>query len=245
MTSPRRSRNQGRGLAELLWRQPARIKAASRFGELVKALNASTRLRAVRLGKRPWSLLNEPRLRPYFLDDFRRTYRLPEDPFFRIFLELKWEDKAERAARKDKRAADIAAIMDRSFPPALAFIRWLGELEASHASKRALWRSLFEPRTKKRARELAALDALGWKALLQDYLTQLCRLHPPLTDLVPEHWFAYMLLETLPDPATGKPPKAGELRSAWRRAVKSHHPDSGGDAEYFRLLDEARRSLGL
>lgn len=239
------ARGKRRGLAELLYRQPAALKKTPRFAELVALLNGSAALRKLSLEPRAWRLLAEPRLKPENLPHFYKTYRLPPHEFFPGFLELKWAQLEAAAARRSERAAFIETCMRSLAPETLAMLEWLKAVEARAHSKTPLWAEAFEPRTKKRARELAAMDARAWHALIAMRLARLSAHYPALAlppdGLVLDYW----ALGCLPDPRALKPPDAARLRKAWREASKRCHPDAGGDPARFRYIDEARRRLGL
>ncbi len=234
-----------RSLAELLYRQPAAIKKAPRFAALVALLNDSEPLRKLSLEPRAWRLLAEPRLRPENLPHFYKTYRLPAHAFFSGFLELKWAWLGAAAARRAERASFIAANMRGLAPEALAMLEWLKAVEARADARTPIWAERFEPRTKKRARELAALDDAGWQALFADTLGLLRGRYPALALSAPGLILDYWALGCLPDPGALKPPDPARLRKAWREASKRCHPDAGGDSARFRIIDDARRRLGL
>jgi hypothetical protein len=236
---------QGRSLAELLYRQPAAMKKAPRFAELVALLNGSPALRRLILVPRSWRLLALPRLRPENLVHFYQTYRLPPHEFFSGFLELKWAQLEAAAARRAERTASITAIMRGLAPEAVAMLEWLKAVEARANANTPLWSERFEPRSKKRARELAALDDAGWHALFAAALGLLSARYPALALPPPSLILDYWALGCLPDPGALKRPDAARLRGAWREASKRCHPDAGGDPARFRVIDEARRRLGL
>jgi hypothetical protein len=221
------------------------MKKAPRFAELVALLNGSAALRKLSLEPRAWRLLAEPRLRPENLPHFYQSYRLPPHEFFSGFLELKWAQLEAAAARSAERAAFIEASMRSLAPETLAMLEWLKAVEARAHSKTPLWAEAFEPRTKKRARELAAMDARAWHALFTDTLGLLRGRYPALALSAPGLILDYWALGCLPDPRALKPPDAARLRKAWREASKRCHPDAGGDPARFRYIDEARRRLGL
>ncbi len=234
-----------RSLAELLFRQPAALKKDPRYAELVALLNSSAALRTVGLEPRAWRLLALPRLKPENLIHFYRTYRLPAHEFFSLFLRLKWSWLEAKEARKAEREAYIAERMRGLAPQALAMLEWLAAVEARANVKIPLWAESFEPRSKKRARELAALDMEAWRALFASDLALLQARYPalklPAEPLILDCWE----LGCLPDPRTQRPPDAARLGKAWREASKRCHPDAGGDPARFRVIDEARRRLGL
>jgi hypothetical protein len=221
------------------------MKKAPRFAELVALLNASEPLRKLSLVPRAWRLLAEPRLRPENLSHFYKTYRLPPHEFFTAFLELKWAELAAKEARRAERASFIAEIMRGLAPEAVAMLEWLKAVEARANANAPLWSERFEPRSKKRARELAALDDAGWQALFAAALGLLRARYPALALPPPSLILDYWALGCLPDPGALKRPEAARLRRAWREASKRCHPDGGGDPARFRIIDEARRRLGL
>lgn len=213
------------------------------FPELERLLRESPALRRARLPRAAYALLDEPRLEPRFLGNFRETYRLPASPFFSIFLAIKRERKAGLEGDRARRGAEIEA-MARRFPrEALGFMAYLESAERQRHPGAPLFRKKLFPRSKKRAGEMARLSLAQWIELFAAHIAALRagyrRIALPDTDSL----IACMLLERYPDPATGRLPSAATLRAQFRRLSMIHHPDRGGDATRFRLLVKARDRL--
>jgi len=234
-----------RSLAELLYVQAVSFKKQASFPELVAMLNASVLLRGARLGQRPWKLLAEPRLKPEHLPDFYATYRLPKSPFFELFLRLKWAERERKAMAKADRAGRIRTALAAVPEPFSRLMAWLGALESTANPKKPLWKARYQPRSIKSAGALASLEPLDWKDELANALLAFRLSYPGLRVPDPGRLFDLAMLESLPDARTGREPDADTLRAGWRLACKRWHPDSGGSSDAFRLVEDARRRLGV
>jgi hypothetical protein len=230
-------------LARLLGKQSPAFRRDPRFADLESMLAASARLRAVRLGRRACALLNESRLKVENLGDFVETYRLPPSPFFRLFLTMKREARARLdGLRRDRetRIADIAATFPRE---ARGLIGYLAEAERLRNPAAPLWRAELGPGSLKRAREMAAFGLAEWISFFADYIERLRGAYRRISLVDADTLLACMILECLPDPATGRLPSKATLRTQFKRLSKSCHPDLGGDPKRFLLLSRARDAL--
>jgi hypothetical protein len=230
-------------LAELLSAQRGPIKRHPDFSRLERLLRESPALRRVRLPRVAYVLLNEPRLDIRHISDFRSTYRVPESPFLSIFLKIKWERRAVLAANRTRREAENRAIIDGCPVEVLALIRFLEEAERSRNADRPVWKKRLFPATKRRALQMAEFSWAEWLEFLIDYIGTLRGSYRRIALPNTEALIACMILECLPDPATGRLPASGSIKASYRMLSKIHHPDAGGNEERFLLLKQARDTL--
>lgn len=216
---------------------------------------SSKRLQRVRLPSRAYRLLNEGRLKPEHLHHFYRTYRLPTNPFFPLFLSLKQEYLRTQAEKQRARSAFIRAHVRALPEQELAMLRYLGHLERilNQAGECPLWQAELYPSTKKRARELGSLTPSGWLALFGKHLGALVARYRAMREETVNRVLALYLLGLLPEPpgADGAPalrlppalPPSRSVNGAYRRLSMEHHPDRGGDSTRFMRAKWARDLL--
>jgi len=230
-------------LERLLGAQGPGIRKDPRFAELESMLRGSARLRAARLNRRAYALLDEPRLELRNLANFIDTYRVPDSPFFKLFLSIKWDRRASLAGARRDREARIAAIATGFPPGARGLIDYLEAAERRSNSAAPLWREELRPGTLKRAREMAAFGASEWIDFLEDYIERLRGSYRRIALADTETLVACMVLECRPDPVTGRLPSKAAIRAQFKRLSKSCHPDLGGDARRFLVISRARDEL--
>jgi hypothetical protein len=230
-------------LSALLGAQGPGVRNDPRFAGLESMLRASPRLAAVRLGRRAYALLDESRLGIENLPDFFATYRIPPGPFFRLFLTIKRDRRARLDGLRrdrDRRIADIAATFPKG--PRL-LIDHLAAVERLRNPEAPLWRAELRPNSLKRAREMEAFGLSEWIECLAGYIERLRGAYRRLPPLEAEALIACMILECMPDPATGRLPSKATARAQFKRLSKACHPDLGGDARRFLLVSRARDEL--
>lgn len=212
---------------------------------MVERFRSSERLQRIRISGRCYTLLNQARIAPHNIENFHRTYRLPADPFFRLFFTIKRDYLVERERRKEDRRQYILNTM-RSLPPdTLSRIRYLGYLERhmSAAGRSPLWQTEIFPGTKKKADSYVRYSPARWYALYHRHLLRLVQKYPRFTTESARRVHSCFVLGLLPDtiPPT-RPPTSAVIR-AYRRLSLLHHPDRGGDPETFISIKQARDVL--
>ena len=184
-------------------------------------------------------------IKPEHLDNFYRTYRLPRDPFFPLFLMIKRDYLSHRRNLRRAREKYIAERV-RSLPPEVrAFLKFLAEYEKYHHPRGffPLWTRELFPSTKKRVKELSKYDQLQWLSLFRGHLDKLETCYRGVHRVNTDRILAAYLLQ-LELPTNGRVTSTEpEVRSAYRRLSKTHHPDGGGDGEVFVRLKCARDIL--
>jgi hypothetical protein len=230
-------------LARLLEAQGGGIRKDPDFPKLAGFLRDSSALQRVRLNRRAYVLLNEPRLKIRYLANFYATYRLPQSPFFPLLLSIKWAHREKLSVAREERAKRIDEIMATYPRDILGLMRYLAEAERSRHPDCPIWEKRLRPRTKKGAREMAAFELAEWLPLLEGYIETLRASYRRLVLADTDRLFAYAFLECLPDPATGKLPTKAAVKAQFRKLSKTRHPDLGGDPRRFLLIKTARDLL--
>lgn len=230
-------------LAALLAAQPEAIRKHADFPRLERLLRGSGPLRRATLPRVAYVLLDEPRLKPCFLGDFLATYRLPESPFFALFLAIKWERRAKLEAARAARQGEIRATATR-FPSEIrGFFEYLEAAERARNPGVPVWKKKLFPLSKKRAREMARFSLAEWLSMLAEYIEILRKSYRRIALPDTDSLLACLLLECYPDPVSGRLPTQAALKAQFRKLSKIHHPDAGGDPKRFRLLLRARDRL--
>jgi len=239
-------RGRYRSLASLLDAQPRGLAKDPRHRLLWDHFMASDRLKKLRISARCYRLLNEAKVPPRNLTDFYRTYRLPEDPFFPLFLAVKsaWYD--ERARWREEREKAIMAMMRRLPEHRRRALRILAEYERRHhpTGDNPVWENRLFPKTKKRAAEMLRCSEVEWHETWRLHLIRLSwryRDIPELIDAEGRPTYSSRLLSTLILRCHRVDRK--EIAENFRALSKEFHPDLGGSAELFHRIKTARDML--
>lgn len=248
-TRPHRSSRRPYSLAHLLSRQPKTLGKDPRYAEMAGRLEARPELTRLRISRRCYTLLNHARVAPENAGTFCRTYRLPKDPFFSLFLEIKRDYLADRERYREARRQYILATL-RSLPaPTLAFIKYLGYLEEHYNPSRLhpLWQSELFPGSKKQANAYRTYDQGDWIDVFRRHLRLLAGRYRGLNERFREKLLACYLLDCVPpltpEHTPARWPDATAVVRAYRRMSLIHHPDRGGDPRLFVELKRARDTL--
>ena len=239
-------RRQFKSLAALLDSQPKGLTRHPSHRLLWDRFAVSDRLQKLRISPRCYRLLNEARIPPENLKDFYRTYRLPEDPFFPLFLAVKADWLEERERWKEERDKAIM-LMVRALPEhRRRALRVLAEYERKHhrTGDNPVWDNRLFPTTLKRAREFAAFGENEWYETWRIHLQNLSmryRSIPPLRDDEDRPTYAARVLSALV--LRCRRVDRREVAENFRALSKEFHPDRGGNAECFRRIKEARDIL--
>jgi hypothetical protein len=232
-------------LTDLLSRQPKSLQKHEGYLELLSLYRASPRLRSLRISRRCYRLLDGARIAPEHLDNFYRTYRLPKNPFFPLFFSLKGAYLARRSELRRLREAWIHERFRELQPRLLRFITLLGKNERALnlAGRTPVWERVIYPKTKKQAREYLHYTTPQWAELFDHFGRELKLRYPAAPARKWDRLFAAFLLECIPQKEPFEEPDPQTVRRQYRRLSKLHHPDSGGDADFFLRLKEARDFL--
>ena len=232
-------------IAQLLARQPKGLRRIDHYQAMLRQFNASPRVQQLRVGRRCYALLDAATIEPENLYRFYRTYGLPADPFFPLFLSVKRAYLSDRERVAEERRAYILSKL-RGLPPhTLDWFRHVGYLERYYSPTGAspVWQRQLFPGSKKRADELAGLGTLAWRSVFARHLGALAERYPGLTRQAASRLLACFVLELPPGsiPPTRRDP--AEVNRSYRRLTLLHHPDRGGSAPLFIELKRARDTL--
>lgn len=232
-------------LEYLLSRQPKTLARHRHYGLLVSHLLASERLRNLKVSRRCYSLLHNARIEPDTLQYFYLTYGLPKEPFFPLFFQIKRDYFRELERKREERRQFILREMRRLPAPTLAFIKYLGHLEAYYHSRGRypLWQRYIFPTTKKQVRGYSAYGTAEWLGLFREHLDRLGKHYPGLGKRHTDRLLACFVLDWLPSEIPPAWPRPAEVTACYRRLSMLHHPDRGGDSDTFLELKKARDLL--
>ncbi len=252
-------------LGYLLSKQPKSLQKHRYYGEMLSYYRSSSRLQKLRMSRRCYSLLQHATIKPEYLHNFYRTYRLPRDPFFPLFLRIKRDYLQERERKREEKMRYIADKMRALPPQTLACIKFLAVFEQHYnsAGNFPVWTHHMFPTTKKRVGEYAAFSQRQWIQHFQEHLERLRQRYHRLDEKTAERVLAAYVLECLPENGNHRatdqarlvrpdvqadvqpdvhPDVDAALRN-YRRLSKLHHPDLGGDGDLFLQLQWAKEVL--
>ncbi len=205
----------------------------------------SSALQGLRFSRRCYSLLQHARIAPQNLYHFYRTYRLPADPFFPLFFEIKRAYLQERERVQERRRRYILETMRALPEPVLEFIKYLGRLEQHYSggARYPVWRTNLFPSTKKQADAYRRYDHHQWLRTFRAHLELLSGRYRGLNAQIGARLIACHVLEIPLDGPPPRRPTQAEVTAHYRRQSMRHHPDRGGDPRMFVELQRARDVL--
>jgi hypothetical protein len=205
----------------------------------------SSVLQGLRFSRRCYSLLHHARIAPQNLHHFYRTYRLPADPFFPLFFEIKRAYLQERERVQEARRLYILETMRALPEPVLEFIKYVGRLEQHYSggARYPVWRANLFPSTKKQADAYRRYDQYQWLQTFRAHLELLGARYRGLNAQIESRLIACFVLEIPLDGPPPRRPTQGEVMAHYRRQSMRHHPDRGGDPRMFVELQRARDVL--
>lgn len=209
---------------------------------MMRCYRESPALHRVRMSRRCYSLLLHARIAPANLHHFYRTYRLPRNEFFPLFLRIRREYLAERARKQAQRRQEIRRLVRDLPEPVLAFFKYLGYLENHYnsAGKHPVWQNQLFPSSRKAARRYAEFTPLQWIEVFRRHLVSLEHRYRRFSETTGLRLLACFILECVPRGIPPKWPSRSQITSNYRRLSLRHHPDRGGDSRMFIELKRAR-----
>lgn len=231
-------------LNHLLEKQPKGFRKDPLYPGLINSYLGSPRLKAVRINRRCYKLLNNGTIKPEHLENFIRTYRLPADPFFPLFFQIKRSYLDRRAELGKKRREYIDSVI-RSLPREVReFMDFLGDTEraCNRTGRHPLWNTRIYPNTKKQAQAYEKNGFLEWILFFKDYLELLQDRYKLFKPDSGKSLLSCFILGCLPAGPAGKPDPE-KVKREFRRLSKDYHPDNGGDPRVFIFIKWAKDQL--
>jgi len=233
-------------LASLLDAQPAGLRKDPRHRLLWDHFMASEKLQRLRISRRCYSLLNRARIKPENLESFYKTYRLPKDSFFPLFLAVKSKWLNSRQQWKEERRKFIRDTLDALPEKRKNELNMLAFLERKYQSAGSLpvWNHVFVPVSRKRVKEMAAYTEAEWQKLYSLFLGKLSRKYRRFSPEEALKTEALLMLGFDPRKVDREGlPGRNEIITNFRTLSKVHHPDRGGESALFRRLKAAKEIL--
>ncbi|MCK5736892.1 MAG: J domain-containing protein [Spirochaetaceae bacterium] len=231
-------------LASLIDAQPAGLVKDSRHRLLWDHFMSSQKLQKLRISRRCYSLLNKARIKPENLPSFYRTYRLPRDSFFPLFLAVKSKWIEDRRQWREDRKNEIQDSMNNLPEQRIEELQILAVLEKNHhpSDLTPIWDLIILPKTKKRVQEIKNLSEIGWWNLYSQFLTGMRDRYSSFSNNKALKYEALLILGFHLQAENSQADKQ-EIISRFRVLSKTHHPDRGGNSQMFRRLKTARDVL--
>ncbi len=229
----------------LLSKQPEKIRKDSHFPLMMDYYRSSDILKKIRFGRRCYSLLNKAKIKPEYLNNFYRTYRLPKNPFFPLFFSIKtkyFEKKRQRKLEKEK----YILFRMRSLPENITrTIKFMAEFEKRNnpRGKCPLWFSRLFPKTKKQTDIFCKYSQPEWFFFFETYLRLLKKNYGKINVSSVTRIMSCFLLDCLSEKNAESNPDIAAIKRKYRILSKKYHPDTGGDPEYFLKIRHARDVL--
>lgn len=231
-------------LNRLLIRQPKSLAGHPLFELMISHYNTSEKLQKLRMNRQCYRLLDKAVITVENLPNLYRTYKLPRDPFFPLFIRIKMDYLSERERKRAERDKFIIGQVKELPREKRRIIRFLAELEEeiSPSGERRLWEKRIYPGSKKRAQELHRISEYEWMNLVDDYLEALCSEYPVFSRRK-EQVSASLFLQIIPGLAPLTLPEQNTVTRMYRNLSRRYHPDSGGDSALFIRLQNSRDLL--
>ncbi len=211
---------------------------------MISHYNSSDRLKNLRMNSVCYRLLEKAVITVENLPNLYRTYRVPADPFFPLFLKIKLDYFASRKRIQEERELFIMEKVKKLSPVRRRAIRFLAEWEEelTGGKSRRCWEKVIYPGSKKRACELQKFSDMQWIELYSEDLKVLEERYA-LSPLTTSRVSAALTLQLIPGLGPLKLPDSEDVRRAYRRLSRIYHPDSGGESPLFVAIGECREIL--
>jgi hypothetical protein len=224
----------------LLSKQPKAIKKNKYYQMLITFYNASPFLKKTRINRKCFALLNNSKISPENLKYFYRTYRLPENPFFPIFLIIKREYIKNKIHQKKLKGDYIKNNFLNLDKTTLRFIKYFAKFESTinNHQKFPVWNKTFYPTSKKSSDNLLKLDRNHWIKFFEQYIERLKNKYIKINEKYANKIIALFILDL---PIEKHSPAM--IKKQYRKLSLKYHPDHGGNSDDFNLLQKARSIL--
>lgn len=243
----RRRRRSGKSklsLNRLLSRQPKTIRKHSHYELMISHYRASEKLQSLRINRQCYRLLDKAIISPENLGNLYKTYRVPQDPFFPLFIKIKKDYLTDRLKKVEEKEKYILAQMKKLPWEKRRVLRFLAELEESisPAGARHTWEKEIYPTSKKRAFELLTISDSEWNGIIDCFFESLSLAYPVFSKRK-EQVSASLFLQIIPSLNPKDTPSKETVNKMYRKLSRKYHPDSGGESTLFIRLQNSRDLL--
>jgi len=221
----------------LLSKQPVTLKKNREYNFLIDYYNSSKELKSLRFNRKCYSLLNKAKVAPEKLNLFRRFFKLPQNPFFPLFLKFKKEYINDLNSKKKLKDQYIYNKM-RLLPEYIRiYIHYFGKYEKSLNMKQShyVWSKILYPNSKKKADIMNEYKKTDWIRLFFDFVREL-KIHYNWIDETYGNKLVALFILELPI----KKYSEEEIKRQYRILSKKYHPDTGGSQLEFNYLQKAK-----
>jgi hypothetical protein len=220
---------------------------------MIRSLRISPGLASLRFNRQCFRLLQHAKITPENLKYFYRTYRLPRDAFFPLFLRIRKDFLIHRETVKREKIEFINRKMKELPREILIFIEFFREMESSinGAEHHPVWNREIFPGTKKKTEQYLRQDRAEWMETVKKYLSAMTVRYSRFSENTAARLYACFVLQCCPAHGYGgagksyviRYPAEGEIRKRFRTLSKLHHPDTGGQAHIFLEILRAKDLL--
>lgn len=254
----RRRRRSTRGkrkysIPYLLSKQPKWIRKHPYYSTMIRSLRISPALAALRFNRQCFRLLQQAGITPENLRHFYRTYRLPRDQFFPLFLRVRKDYLNHRRYLKQEKERYIREKMEELPGDVRRFLEFFRDMESrvNADGKHPVWDREIFPSTKKRVHQYISQNRNQWTGTLRQYFTALTSRYRRISDKTADRLLACFILNCLPAhttaPVSGgymiRYPNRKKVMEQFRILSMEYHPDRGGQPELFIRLAWAKNLL--
>ena len=227
-------------ISYLLNKQPKSLRKNKDYHMLITFYNASPLLKRVHFNRKCYSLLNNTRIIPENLKYFYRTYRLPQNAFFPMFLKIKKEYINRKNFLKEKKRKYINDKILNLSPNTLRFIRYFAKYESTinKYNKFPIWNKIFYPGTKKNADIFSKYNRIDWIIMFYNYIENLKKRYNNINEKYLNKTIALYIFDL---PIEKHSPE--KIKKQYRKLSKKYHPDQGGNSRDFNFLQRAKNIL--
>jgi hypothetical protein len=240
----RRSGKSKLSLNRLLSRQPKTIRKHPHYELMISHYLASEKLQALRINRQCYRLLDKAVITVENLPNLYRTYRVPQDPFFPLFIKIKKDYLTQRLKKAEEKEKYILAQMKKLPREKRKVLRFLAELEESISpgGRRQIWEREIYPGSRKRALEMLQISETEWSGLVDGFFESLSLKYPVISSRQ-EQLSASLFLQIIPSLNPLTFPSKETVNKSYRKLSRRYHPDSGGESSLFIRLQNSRDIL--
>lgn len=254
----RRRRRSTRGkrkysIPYLLSKQPKWIRKHPYYSAMIRSLRISPSLTALRFNGQCCRLLQNAGITPENLSRFCRTYRLPRDQFFPLFLRIRKDYLNHRQSLKQAKEHYIRAKMEELPGDVRRFLEFFRDMESrvNAEGKHPVWDREIFPSTKKRVHQYLSQNRSQWTGTFGGYFAALTCRYRRISEKTADRLLACFILNCLPAHTTAPVsggymigyPDRKKIMEQFRILSMEYHPDRGGQPELFIRLAWAKNLL--